>query len=383
MERAFFDVFHDLKDDNTVNSPILSAATVCRMTTTKDHSSMRIYLKANSLIPKRVIWRLESTIKKHYFQKSATRVHIIESFELSDQYTPQKLYDVYRDSILEELHRYSALLYQVFSQTDLVFEEDRLTLVIPDHVVGHSREEELVDVLDKIFCKRCGQKLIIDTRFKEPVSGDFGKKAEKRINQQIANIVSRIETASQQPSSDATESSDPVLSAPNPYERADEPTASMPAAPAVPEKKRTFSLVRSNNPDTLYGRDIPEDATDISEIQDALGEVVIRGQILSSEYREIRNEKTIAMLTISDFTDSIRAKLFLRNDQLEQFQSSVTDGIFVKLKGNAAEDTFDHEISISSVRGIVKIPDFRIPRMDSAPEKRVELHCHTKMSDMD
>ncbi|SCW27852.1 DNA polymerase-3 subunit alpha [Lachnospiraceae bacterium C10] len=384
MERAFFDVFHDLKDDSSVNSPILSAAKVCRMTTTKDRSSMRIYLKANALIPKRVIWRLEQSIKKYYFKQSSTKIHIIESFELSEQYTPQKLYDVYRDSILEEIHQYSALLFQVFVQTDLLFEDNHLTLVIPDHVVGHAREEELIHVMEKIFCQRCGQNLVIDCQYKEPVNGDFGKKAEKRIHQQIASIVQRIEAASNGlPSSDTT-NDDAVLSAPNPYERADEPAVTMPAAPpAQPEKKRTYSLVRSNNPDTVYGRDVSEDAIDISEIQTELGEIVIRGQIIACEYREIRNEKTIAMLTVTDFTDSIRAKLFLHNDQVEQFQSSVHEGMFIKLKGNASEDAFDHEISIGSVRGINKIPDFRTPRMDTAPEKRVELHCHTKMSDMD
>ena len=46
-------------------------------------------------------------------------------------------------------------------------------------------------------------------------------------------------------------------------------------------------------------------------------------------------------------------------------------------------DKFDHELTIGSVYGIMKIPDFTTSRMDHAPEKRVELHCHTKMSDMD
>ena len=46
-------------------------------------------------------------------------------------------------------------------------------------------------------------------------------------------------------------------------------------------------------------------------------------------------------------------------------------------------DKFDHELAIGSIAGIKKIPDFTNTRMDTSARKRVELHCHTKMSDMD
>lgn len=46
-------------------------------------------------------------------------------------------------------------------------------------------------------------------------------------------------------------------------------------------------------------------------------------------------------------------------------------------------DRFDNELTISSVVGIKKSSDFRTPRVDNSELKRVELHCHTKMSDMD
>ena len=55
----------------------------------------------------------------------------------------------------------------------------------------------------------------------------------------------------------------------------------------------------------------------------------------------------------------------------------------MKLKGVTTIDRFDSQLTIGSVVGIKKISDFRAGRMDTWPEKRVELHCHTKMSDMD
>lgn len=53
------------------------------------------------------------------------------------------------------------------------------------------------------------------------------------------------------------------------------------------------------------------------------------------------------------------------------------------MKGVTTIDKFDSELTIGSVVGIKKIPDFRVRRMDTSAQKRVELHCHTKMSDMD
>ena len=58
-------------------------------------------------------------------------------------------------------------------------------------------------------------------------------------------------------------------------------------------------------------------------------------------------------------------------------------GAFLKIKGVTTIDKFDSELTIGSIVGIKKIPDFTSVRMDTSPEKRVELHCHTKMSDMD
>ena len=46
-------------------------------------------------------------------------------------------------------------------------------------------------------------------------------------------------------------------------------------------------------------------------------------------------------------------------------------------------DSFDSELTIGSIAGIKKIANFTTARVDTSPQKRVELHCHTKMSDMD
>ena len=110
---------------------------------------------------------------------------------------------------------------------------------------------------------------------------------------------------------------------------------------------------------------------------------MIRGKILSVDTREIRNEKTIIIFSVTDFTDTIVLKIFARNDDVPELLKEISGGKFVRVKGVATIDKFDSELTIGSIVGIKKCADFTTVRMDTSVEKRIELHCHTKMSDMD
>ena len=75
--------------------------------------------------------------------------------------------------------------------------------------------------------------------------------------------------------------------------------------------------------------------------------------------------------------------MFLREGQEEDATAAIKEGNFIKIKGITTIDKFDGELTIGSIVGIKKSEDFTSKRVDNAPVKRVELHCHTKMSDMD
>ncbi len=143
------------------------------------------------------------------------------------------------------------------------------------------------------------------------------------------------------------------------------------------------AVKRSDNPDVVYGRDFDEPAMNIEDIIGEMGEVVIRGKIINTDKREIRNEKTILFFDITDYTDTLTFKIFAANDQVEEIGQGLFKGAFVKIKGLAVIDKFDNELTIGSIAGVKKIPDFTSSRSDNSVRKRVELHCHTKMSDMD
>ncbi|MDO5133288.1 MAG: PolC-type DNA polymerase III, partial [Eubacteriales bacterium] len=146
---------------------------------------------------------------------------------------------------------------------------------------------------------------------------------------------------------------------------------------------RPYSLKRSSHPDVIFGREITADAIPVADVVGEIGEVVVRGRILGNDRRDIRNDKTIVKFSLTDFTDSIYCKLFVPTDKADELLKEIGKGTWVKVRGAAVMDTFDKEVILSSIQGIMKIPSFQKTRADDAPVKRVELHCHTKMSDMD
>ena len=140
---------------------------------------------------------------------------------------------------------------------------------------------------------------------------------------------------------------------------------------------------KSDNPDVLYGRDFDDEFISIRDIAGEMGEVTIRGQIINTDSRLLKSGKTIVIFDVTDFTDTITVKLFAREEMLEDINKAVVKKNFIKLRGMTTIDKFDGELTIGSVVGIKKCEDFTGKRNDNSLVKRIELHCHTKMSDMD
>ncbi|MGN0341294.1 MAG: PolC-type DNA polymerase III [Roseburia sp.] len=383
MAKLFYEVFPTLKMQGDMDA-LLKETQVTKVVSNAAHTSLRIYIESNRLIPKPEIYSIENEIKGQLFSGKEMAVKIVEKFILSSQYTPEKLMDVYKDSILEELHNYSVLLYNLFKTSHMEFDrEDHMILSMEQTIVAERRGNELIDILEKIICERCGLKLMIVPEYTPAHESKYIKSAESQIDAEVFHIVSRTRGVLDQSMSVGGESA--------PVTEADQTEKVIPFKAPKPQQKKGESfgkrefVRRSDNPDVIYGRDFQEEAIPIESIVGEMGEVVIRCQVMTVETREIRGEKTIIMMAVTDFTDSIMLKIFTKNEYLDELMGSLKKGAFLKIKGVTTIDKFDSELTIGSVVGIKKIPDFRENqgRMDNSPEKRVELHCHTKMSDMD
>ena len=410
MAKLFFEVFPTLKITGEI-SALLKETEITKVASNSAQNALRIYLESTRLIPKPEIYHIEQEIRQQLFPHKEVAVKIIEKFNLSSQYTPEKLMAVYRESILEEIRNYSVLLYNLMRCSKMEFNrEDHMILTLEDTIVATERSNELIDILEKIICERCGLKLMIEPQYEKPAENNYLKSADSQIETEVAHIVARTAAARTQ-NTDGMEQ--PAIKEAEAQRNAE--AAKTEKVPAVPEKNQTtgaegtgavpaagknnFSggkdfkgkssfqrrdfVKKSDNPDVIYGRDFEEDAIPIETIVGEMGEVVIRGQIMTLDTREIRGEKTIIIMSVTDFTDSIVLKIFTKNENLPELMGDLKKGAFLKIKGVTTIDKFDSELTIGSIVGIKKIPDFTTIRMDNSPLKRVELHCHTKMSDMD
>jgi DNA polymerase-3 subunit alpha (Gram-positive type) len=414
MAKAFFEVFPTLKLNAGVHD-IMEQTTVERVSATKRKDFLRIYIYSTHLILKEDIIETEKAVKRQLFPDVNIIVKIYEKFELSNQYNPQKLMDIYRDSILLELKEYSHIEYNAFRTADIEYPDEHTVIVkIDDTIINRSREEELLRILEKILVERCGFTVSVSVAYREASVGKYDEDDKLKIEMKVAEIYNRVNRGNHENTAQDTDkaaAADTVSDAGNKEtginasdKNADTVSAKAPAktggkvsegynaARSGDFKKGGFTggrdfrqreFKRSDNPDVLYGKDFDEEAISIEEITGELGEVVIRGQIISVESRELKNEKTMFIFNVSDFTDTIGVKMFIRTEQAKEAQNALKDGSFVKIKGIALMDKYDHDVAVSSITGIKKIPDFRQKRMDTAVHKRVELHCHTKMSDMD
>ena len=400
MSKAFREAFPTLKLEEELEG-LLDTTEVTKISANHEHTHIRIYLRAKRLIFKKNIWKLEKAITEQIFQNRAIQVKIIESYELSEQYTPKSLIEVYKDSILDELNAYSVLEYNLLRTADMEFpEEDRLILTMDETIIAKTRTDEIIEFLEKVICERCGMNLKIFPQYRKQQESKYRKNSEEQIRQEVAGIVARTKLVMEGKSQETEEKKEKTVEteektktiAKTAGNRAD--TSKNGTNYAKPKQKfekrgefrRKFESdngKKSMNPDVIYGRDFEEESMEIEKIDGPIGEVVIRGKILSVDTREIRNEKTIIIFSVTDFTDTIVLKIFARNDDVPELLKEISGGKFVRVKGVATIDKFDSELTIGSIVGIKKCADFTTVRMDTSVEKRIELHCHTKMSDMD
>ena len=405
MGKQFFEVFPKLKLDQK-NQDLFEQTEIEKVTTTKSRELIRVTFLSRHLIQKENVLKVENEIKKQFFQDYTVRVKLYERFQLSGQYTPEKLMELYRDSILLELKNYSPVEYNIFKGADISYPDEReIHLTIDDTVPARSRKDELIRILQRILNERCGFAVHITAAYKAKKSGKYKEEDELQIARQVAEITARVygskdglSKGDMQPVMTGTgtegKPGNVEVKAGTPEMKASgRPSEGAPGKQEFKKgefkkgdfKKGDFnrSVKRSDNPDVIYGRDFEEEAIPIEEIIGDMGEVVIRGKIIRYDSREIKNEKTILMFDVTDFTDTMTIKMFARNDQVKEITAEMKAGAFVKLKGVTMIDRFDNELTIGSIAGIKKIPDFTTSRSDTSVQKRVELHCHTKMSDMD
>ncbi len=360
--KKFLNILPDLKLSHEMTE-LFETVECEKVAASRDHSRIKIYIHSDRLIAHKAIRETERAIRSQMF-KDQVDVCLVEKYHLSRQYTPARLLEAYTGSLIDELEEEGELSANLFRKAEKTFLEPFvLELKVEENCIAQVKMEKLKHKLEHIFSERFDMPLGIVLGWLPKKKSKYAVYADSAMKEEIAQIVQTYEQAKED------------------QKEVEKQEVQQKEKPAF--KKNYVKQRLPEDKDIFYGRNFEGEETEIHEIIDEMGEVVVRGKIIQLETREIRNEKTIVMFAVTDFTDTIKAKVFTKNERLPELLDKLKEGAFIKMKAVAMMDQFEHDIALGSVSGIKTIPDFTEKRMDHSPVKRVELHCHTTMSDMD
>ncbi len=399
--KPFKEVFPGLKLDKQLDD-LMGQTQVENITMFKSEKKMVISISSQNLIAKRLIYKAEENIKDFVFgARASEKVEIKERFILSKQYKLKHLTDVYKDSFLEEIKNKSYVDFRLLDKAEWYYNEDILTLAVEDTHIARSHSLVIKEYLENTYKERFGMEVKIGFNYTEEQKTKLREANEIRLRQELAAIEEANEAL--KPSEDAdkgeTASNDAVEA--NAETKAQDKTGEgtdkegaketpKEVAPKTekeaPKKSYGEQQKKKGNPqdpDVFFGRNCEGDIIPIKELYDGIGPVCIHGQVISLEDRELKSGKFIVSGTITDFTDTIAFKIFVQPDDREPILEELKKDKFYIIKGVPMYDTYAKEVSVSSITGIKPANDFRVKRVDTAIDKRVELHLHTVMSEMD
>ncbi len=147
--------------------------------------------------------------------------------------------------------------------------------------------------------------------------------------------------------------------------------------PPLPEEDDSTPLILGSS------MSINDPIVKISDLNPESGNVCIDGEIQSMEDKETKSGKVILSIDIYDGTSTMTCKAFLPGKNAKKIVKRLKGTKAIKLAGRAQMDTFSNELTIMANTIVVSEPLSKTIREDNAEVKRVELHMHTKMSQMD
>ena len=315
--------------------PYFSNAKLTKIKIHRKTSSWEVFIENKVALPVEVIEELEQ--KKMALDENAKEITIIWNIENIDVNTYLSYYPYVLQQVKEELK-----VLEIYSDA-LRVEEGFLVLVATTQI-EQERLEGCLEKINRIY-KNLGYKFNIDVELRH----------EDNILEEIKqDLVVNVKLKEKH------------------EEKKEE----------QPKEKKYHK--EPKDPNSVIGRGIKEEAIKIKTLLGEDNNVVVEGYVFGTDYFESsKTDFKIITLKITDYSDSIYCKVFVRdNDEYKRLCKELKAGLWFKIRGYTKEDQFAKELVLNA-RDIVKIDKKEEKIEDKAEVKRVELHCHTKMSQMD
>ena len=408
----FFEAFENLTCDNELRK-LYNQTEVVRVVASKKNNTLSVYLKSNRIIHWSNLKKMEELLNKQLFLHTGNKACIIPLFELTEKYELERLFAIYRDSILDELRDISIVTYHLITQSETRVKDNTIIIRSKESCIAEDKFEKLKAYLVQMFRERFGYEIAVKCEYIKTTEKrklrlpaflrsdedddedqeydmphyDFYEESTNTVTQIAATPTA---TPTDTPVESVNGSSDNMQNINGQAEPINKNgAASENNSNSSANKKSTYEKSKRRfrrlpkDPSVIFGKNFEGNIIPICDIIGEIGEVVIRGKARRLEHRSIGNDKSLITFVLTDFTDSIKVKIYSKTIDVDDILESLKNDSFYMVKGVAMADTYERDITIGSVVGIKVIEDFTVKRYDRAPVKRVELHAHTMMSDMD
>jgi len=279
-------------------------------------------------------------------------VQINESFQIENNLTKEQLYQCYQPCLTYLLSKESPFCSAKLNEVVPIIEENHITYELSDFDYKYMSQYTIGQQIEEIFKKKFHQMYEVILKRKDTHRTTFEAFVESRkkeehhlMNKMALNIKS--------------------------------------------EKRKQVQVSKSTNKKTppeqlVIGRSgIGGFVTKLKELDGNQEQIIIEVYILSYEMRTTKSGKALVILQVTDDTDSITCKAFLKMDMYEeQVKETLKTHKFVRIEGRVQYDTYSKELGLM-INKMEKMESFRTAKEDQAKKKRIELLAHTQMSDMD
>ncbi len=326
---------------------VFRETTVLSLTIHRKEREIVTEIAADEVIPP-LYWE---KLRKEMMQQlpGVKEVHIFPKYQLMDK-EPKAVLAEFWDTIRNHVAAQSKVCSGVISDADWDYQDGKMQIFVKHNMAYYLSQKKLDDVVAKLVQEETG--LAMSVQFKNVQSSEEDRaRMEQEQRTKTEELLQQIASATQ-------------------------------AAEQAKVSAEVGAVSEAVSRGILFGKEFTGTPVKIVDTKIPGESVIVEGNIFNIEPREIKGEKYIVSFDITDKSDSTTVKFFVKRSVFDnELKDKIKKDAYLRVQGEVQFDKYAKEINIMAKA--IMTAQAPPPRMDTAEEKRVELHLHTQMSSMD
>ena len=356
------EIFGDYKEDNKIKKSKIEKINLFKKT-----NKLEIDLKPLEYIETQELLEFEEYLKTRFF---------IENIEIDTKYDDNiKLPSI--ESNWKDIVKYMSVKYPLvrvlLHNSKIEIQENVITVTIyvngVEFLNARGFDKILQDILKSLYGKTYKVKYVEE--IKEEEIQKIEQKSKMTEKYEIEKAISEAQASAYE-----EEKTEETLNTQEQNENIPVENIAAKEPPIEQEEEKTPLILGRN-------ANIKDTIVKVTDISIDSGKIALEGEVINTDYRELKSGKYLVMFDLYDGTSTITCKAFVEAEKAKTVLSRIQAAKGLRISGTAQFDPFAKEIGVIA-NVIVETPGKKKQeRQDLAKEKRVELHMHTQMSQMD